>query len=87
MKQFYLFLTAGMLNTLLGYSAIFACMYLAKMSPEISNAVGYAVGLVASYLSIENTFSKVNRNDAVKLFDSERSLLLLIRPISQCSYF
>lgn len=50
MKQFFRFLTVGVFNTILGYCVIFACMYLAKMSPEISNVAGYAVGLVASYV-------------------------------------
>lgn len=50
MKQFFRFLTVGVFNTLLGYCIIFACMYLAKMSPEASNITGYAVGLVTSYL-------------------------------------
>ena len=50
MKQFFRFLTVGVFNTLLGYCVIFACMYLAKMSPETSNITGYAVGLIASYV-------------------------------------
>jgi putative flippase GtrA len=51
MKQFFRFLTVGVLNTLLGYCLIFACMYGAKMAPESSNVAGYAGGLVASYIS------------------------------------
>ena len=50
MKQFFRFLTVGVFNTVLGYCVIFACMYLANMSPESSNVAGYAVGLVASYI-------------------------------------
>lgn len=50
MKQFFRFLTVGVLNTMLGYCVIFTCMYVAKMSPEISNAAGYVVGLFASYI-------------------------------------
>lgn len=50
MSQFSRFLLVGMTNTALGYTVIFACMYLAKLSPELSNVAGYAVGLLASYL-------------------------------------
>lgn len=50
MKLFFRFLTVGVFNTLLGYCVIFACMYLANMSPEASNIAGYTVGLVASYI-------------------------------------
>lgn len=49
MKQFFRFLIVGVFNTLVGYGTIFACMYLAKMSPETSNVVGYLVGLSVSY--------------------------------------
>jgi len=48
-KQFSRFLVVGVLNTLLGYAVIFACMYGAGLSPEASNVAGYAVGLVLSY--------------------------------------
>ena len=70
MKQFFRFLTVGVFNTLLGYGVIFACMYLAKMSPESSNVAGYAVGLVASYVLSRNyTFkSKQNRRGEILRF-------------------
>ena len=50
MKQFSRFLVVGMFNTVLGYCIIFACMFIFRMAPEVSNAIGYAVGLVVSYL-------------------------------------
>jgi putative flippase GtrA len=50
MKQFSRFLLVGFANTVLGYAVIFGCMYLAGLTPELSNAVGYLVGLVVSYL-------------------------------------
>lgn len=70
MKQFFRFLTVGVFNTILGYCVIFACMYLAKMSPECSNIIGYAVGLVASYvLNRKYTFnSKQNRRSEIIRF-------------------
>ena len=50
MRQFLRFLTVGVVNTVFGYCIIFACMYLAGLSAEVSNVVGYAFGLVTSYL-------------------------------------
>lgn len=70
MKQFFRFLTVGVLNTLLGYYVIFTCMYVANMSPESSNVSGYAVGLVASYvLNRKYTFqSKQQRRREIVRF-------------------
>ncbi len=48
--QLFRYLLVGVLNTALGFGVIFACMYLAGMSPLASNVVGYAVGIVVSYL-------------------------------------
>jgi len=42
------FLSVGVLNTALGYAVIFACMF-AGVDPIVSNAIGYAAGLVASF--------------------------------------
>lgn len=62
MKQLSRFLVVGFANTALGYAVIFACMYLAEMSPERSNAAGYAVGLLASYfLNRHITFRSTQR--------------------------
>ena len=70
MKQFFRFLTVGVFNTLLGYCIIFACMYLAKMTPEASNAAGYGVGLFVSYVLHRNfTFnSKQRKRDEIASF-------------------
>ena len=70
MRQFFRFLTVGVFNTLLGYCVIFACMYLAKMTPEASNAAGYGVGLFVSYiLHRKFTFnSKQRKRDEVAPF-------------------
>lgn len=70
MKQLFRFLTVGILNTILGYCVIFACMYLVKMSPESSNVIGYSVGLIASYiLNRKYTFnSKLNRRSEIIRF-------------------
>lgn len=49
MNQLSRFLLVGVFNTALGYAVIFGCMYLAGLSPELSNAAGYMVGLLVSY--------------------------------------
>ena len=48
-NQFFRFLLVGVANTALGYAIIFSCMYLAGLSPELSNAAGYMIGLLVSY--------------------------------------
>jgi putative flippase GtrA len=49
-RQLFRFLMVGVANTAFGYSIIFACMYLGGLSAELSNAVGYGIGLLVSYL-------------------------------------
>lgn len=62
MKQLLRYIVVGVLNTLLGYSIIFACMYLLVMTPEASNVAGYAVGLVISYvLNRHYTFNSLQK--------------------------
>jgi putative flippase GtrA len=62
MKQFIKYLTVGVFNTILGYCVIFACMYLARMTPESSNIAGYIVGLFASYfLNRRYTFKSIQK--------------------------
>lgn len=57
LSQFSRYLTVGAFNTLLGYGIIFFAMYVLKLSPELSNAIGYGIGLVASFfLSKRFTF-------------------------------
>lgn len=65
MNQFSRFLSVGVANTALGYAVIFGCMYLAGLSPELSNAAGYAVGLLISYfLNRHFTFRSAQRRSA-----------------------
>ncbi len=62
MNQFSRFLLVGFANTALGYAVIFACMYFVGLSPELSNATGYTVGLLASYfLNRHFTFRSARR--------------------------
>ena len=63
-SQFARFLTVGVFNTLIGYAVIFIAMYGVGLSPELSNGLGFAVGLFSSFvLSRKFTFrseGKVN---------------------------
>jgi putative flippase GtrA len=61
MKQFSRYVGVGLINTVWSYCIIFALMYLAGVSPEASNAIGYGVGLVTSYaLNRTYTFASAN---------------------------
>jgi putative flippase GtrA len=48
--QFSRFITVGVFNTALGYAIIFFAMYVLHWSPEASNALGYGIGLISSFL-------------------------------------
>jgi putative flippase GtrA len=50
MNSFLRFLVVGVFNTGFGYALIFAFMYLAGLSPELSNFLGYAIAILVSYL-------------------------------------
>lgn len=50
MKQLIRFIVVGIFNTAFGYGIIFFCMYALRMTPEISNILGYAISLGVSYL-------------------------------------
>lgn len=65
MNQFIRFILVGIVNSGLGYGIIFACMYLAGLSPELSNVIGYLIGLVVSYLLHRNfTFRSIKARRA-----------------------
>jgi putative flippase GtrA len=49
MRQFSRYVVVGVLNTLWGYLLIFGFMYGLGWSPQASNVMGYAIGLVTSY--------------------------------------
>ncbi len=48
--RFVKFLLVGSANTAFCYGLIFFSMYAVGLSPELSNAFGYAVGLATSFL-------------------------------------
>lgn len=56
MKTFARYLMVGVVNTGIGYAIIFLCMYGIGLSPEISNAAGYGLGMVISYV-LNRTFT------------------------------
>jgi putative flippase GtrA len=61
-NQMARFLSVGAFNTTLGYAVIFAGMYLFGWSAELSNVVGYGVGLAFSFLlSKRFTFRSTGR--------------------------
>jgi putative flippase GtrA len=56
--QAFRFVTVGVLNTLVGLTCIYGCMYVFDLSYIAANAFGYAVGLVISFFLNKNwTFS------------------------------
>lgn len=54
--QFSRYLTVGAFNTVLGYAIIFFAMYVLKLAPELSNAIGYGIGLLVSFF-LSKTFT------------------------------
>ncbi len=46
---FYKYLIVGIINTIVGYGIIFSLMYIG-ISPEISNLIGYSIGICVSYV-------------------------------------
>lgn len=56
MRTFVRYLLVGLVNTGIGYVIIFLCMYGLKLSPEISNLLGYGLGMMISY-TLNRTFT------------------------------
>lgn len=50
LRQALSFGAVGVVNTLVGYAVIYACMLGLGLSPLASNVAGYAVGLCCSFL-------------------------------------
>ena len=68
--QFLKYNVVGIVNTFLGFSIIYGLMFMG-VSPIVSNAVGYAIGMIVSYfLNVQYTF-KMDKHSpvlAVKFF-------------------
>ncbi|WP_409212534.1 GtrA family protein [Desulfurella amilsii] len=47
-RVFLKYLLVGIINTIVGYGIIFSLMFIGT-SPEISNIIGYAIGIIVSY--------------------------------------
>ncbi|MEM3886806.1 MAG: GtrA family protein [Candidatus Methanomethylicia archaeon] len=48
-NTFFKYLLVGLMNTIVGYGIIFSLMYIG-VSPEVSNIIGYAIGITVSYV-------------------------------------
>jgi putative flippase GtrA len=48
-KQVFSFSIVGVFNTFLGHGTIFSLMFFFKVSPEVSNMIGYSVALINSF--------------------------------------
>jgi putative flippase GtrA len=80
--QFSRFLTVGVFNTALGYAVIFFAMIILKISPELSNVAGYAIGIAFSFvLSKRYTFRSTGKSSA------ELMRFLLVFAISYAANF
>jgi len=61
MRQLHKFILVGILNTGWGYFLIFSFMLVLKLSPEVSNFLGYGIALITSYTLNRNiTFNSLN---------------------------
>lgn len=49
LRQSIRFGAVGLVNTAIGLSAIYAVMFFFRTGPAIANAIGYAIGLAASF--------------------------------------
>jgi putative flippase GtrA len=47
---FWRYCAIGVINTLAGFGTIYACMYFFSFSPELSNFLGYLLGINVSFL-------------------------------------
>ncbi len=61
-KQFLHYVLIGIFNTLWGYALIFFLMYVVHLSPVVSNASTYSLGLFVTYfLNRKITFKSKNK--------------------------
>ncbi len=61
-RQFISYVLIGIFNTTWGYALIFFLMYIAGLSPVMSNVITYSIGLFATYLlNRKITFKSKNK--------------------------
>ena len=63
---FYKYLLVGVINTIVGYGIIFLLMYIGVL-PEVSNIIGYTVGISVSYL-LNKTYTFKSKTHPKKEF-------------------
>jgi len=78
-NQFARFLLVGVLNTCLGYTIIFSSMYLLGLSPILSNALGYLIALLISFI-LNRTFTFKSRGRS----SSELLRFLAVFAVAYC---
>lgn len=78
-NQFVRFLLVGFFNTCLGYTIIFSCMYLLGLSPILSNALGYLIALLISFI-LNRTFTFRSRGRS----SSELLRFLAVFAVAYC---
>ena len=75
-RQLLAYAAVGVVNTGVGYGIIFASMYLFGLGPVVSNALGYAIGVVVSYF-LNRTFTFRSSAASRREFARFVSILLL----------
>lgn len=75
-RQLLTYAAVGVVNTGVGYGIIFASMYLLGLGPVVSNALGYAIGIVVSYF-LNRTFTFRSSAASKREFVRFVSILLL----------
>lgn len=73
MMEFGRYIAVGILNTVWGYLLIFGFMYLFAWAPEASNAAGYGIGLLTSFL-LNRTYTFRSKN--LKRYEFGRFLIV-----------
>lgn len=64
--QFFRYLFVGVFNTLIGYGVIFLCMYVLSFSPELSNLIGYLLGMIFSFTVNRRFTFKSTQNPGIE---------------------
>lgn len=82
MTRFLRFLLVGVFNTCFGYGLIFGFMYLAELSPELSNFLGYAIALMVSFV-LNKTFTFAHKTREPGEVSAE---LLRFLTVFACAY-
>ena len=49
-KEFLRYISVGVVNTISSYLIIITFQYLLYFSPQVSNLIGYTIGLIVSYI-------------------------------------